>query len=229
MEDEKFQVGMRDIAQEIDNKQTPRQARPKKRWPKFVLVSVVLILLVSIVWWFFIRQPEQPTEPTPAASTQTQETQQAEVEEQPTEPEFDKAEIKKVLSDWAQTAGGTYGVTIADTNGEILAQKNSDKQFFTASIYKLYVAYIGYQKIDDGTYELSEPYLSGWTRGKCLDQMIRTSHSPCAEKLWNELGKEALTAKLKTYGIENTSMTGLTTSSGDAAIILANIKLPMVI
>ncbi len=224
MEDEKFQAGMRDIAQEIDNKQTPKQTSPKKHGLKIVIGGVVLILLGAIIWWFFIRQPEQPTEPTPAVSTQVQETPQAEETTETTQPEFDAAEIKKVLNDWTASAGGTYGVTITDENGKVLAEKNGQKTFFTASIYKLYTAYIGYQKIDDGTYKLSEPYLNGWTRGKCLDEMIRTSNSPCAEKLWNELGKENLTDQMKAYGLKNTSMTGLTTSSGDAAVILANIE-----
>jgi hypothetical protein len=50
--------------------------------------------------------------------------------------------------------------------------------------------------------------------------MIRDSYSPCGEKWWAELGKESLTAKLKTYGLKNTSMTALYTSAQDASIIL---------
>src|SRR3972149_6859816 len=69
-------------------------------------------------------------------------------------------------------------------------------------------------------HEANDPYLSGYSRGKCLDAMIRDSYSPCGEKMWSELGKQQLTEKLKTYGLSNTSMTGLYTSAEDAAIIL---------
>ena len=95
-----------------------------------------------------------------------------------------------------------------------------DRQYFTASLYKLYVAYAGYQKIDDGTYDADESYLGSYTRAKCLDKMIRESYSPCGEKWWNELGKEAVTAKMRGYGLKNTSLTGLYTSAADSAAIL---------
>jgi beta-lactamase class A len=105
-------------------------------------------------------------------------------------------------------------------NNKTVVSFNPDRQYFTASIYKLYVAYIGYQKIADGTYDADEPYLNGFSRLECLDKMIRESYSPCAEKWWNELGKSNLTAALEKYGLRNTSMTALYTSAGDAAIIL---------
>lgn len=222
MEDEKFKQEMDQAMGEI---QIPRPRKDKKTKPiwKYVLIVFALVLAGAVVWRFFVYESEPSATDTSEAAVQTEQKTESK-SEAAAEPEFDSAAIKKVLSDWAATAGGTYGVTITDKDGKVLAEKNSTKQFFTASIYKLYVAYIGYQKIDDGTHSLSEPYLGSWTRKKCLDEMIRTSHSPCAEKLWNELGKETLTAKLKTYGIKNTNMTGLTTTSGDAAIMLAMLE-----
>lgn len=203
---------------------TPRQ--PKKPAKKqLIIIGVILgIAIVGLfaVWYFFVR-----TKPAPPKNEEPQATIQPKQEAQPAQKQqaqFEKAAIQKALKDWEANAGGIYSVTITDDSGAILAEANSDKQYFTASIYKIYVAYVGYQKIDDGTYKLSEPYLGGWTRGKCLDEMIRSSHSPCAEKMWVELGKENITQKLKTYGIENTSMTGLVTTSGDAAIILSRIQ-----
>jgi hypothetical protein len=82
------------------------------------------------------------------------------------------------------------------------------------------VAYEGYLKVADKTFNLEDSYLGSYSRGKCLDIMIRESYSPCGEKMWAELGKEALTAKLKTYGLKNTSMTNLQTTAGDAGLIL---------
>lgn len=138
--------------------------------------------------------------------------------------EFDKAKLEAAVDGWVSIHNGTYGVTLMDKQGRVLASAGADQSFFAASIYKLYVAYVGYQKIDDKTYSLAEPYLGGYSRGKCLDMMIRESHSPCAEKMWAELGKEKLTEQLKSYGIKNTNMVGLTTTAHDAAVILARIE-----
>ncbi len=222
MEDEKFKQEMDQAMAEIQIPQTRKDKKTKPIW-KYALIVLALALVGAAAWRLFIYESKPSATDSSEAALQT-EQQTEEENEAATEPEFDSAVIKKVLNDWSATAGGTYGVTITDKDGKVLAEKNSTKQFFTASIYKLYTAYIGYQKIDDGTHNLSEPYLGSWTRKKCLDEMIRTSHSPCAEKLWNELGKENLTAKLKTYGIKNTNMIGLTTTSGDAAIMLAMLE-----
>jgi beta-lactamase class A len=131
--------------------------------------------------------------------------------------------LQPTVDEWVKSTGGTVSVHITDTSGKVLATHNADKTYFTASIYKLYVAYVGYQKVDDGTYSLDDPYLSGYTRGECLHVMIRDSNSPCGEKMWAELGKANLTEQMKSYGLKATSLTGLETTAADAAVILTNI------
>ena len=112
---------------------------------------------------------------------------------------------------------------VTSLDGEVLGSSNEHKTFFTASIYKLYVAYLAYQDVDKGLHRLDEPYLNGWTRGKCLDEAIRTSHSPCAEKLMAELGRQNIQKRLTAYDLVDTNMMGLTTSAHDASIILSRI------
>ena len=130
-------------------------------------------------------------------------------------------DLQPTVDAWAAKQSGTASVVVVDlANDKVVASHNANRQYFAASIYKLYVAYVGYQKVADSTYSLSDPYLSGYTRGECLDAMIRDSYSPCGEKMWNELGREDLTAKMRAYGLKDTSLTGLTTSAKDASIIL---------
>lgn len=209
--------------QEIDSTPPPSKKSNKAK-RRFIIIGLVVLLLIGggLAGWRLFLYEASPEVEAPASATV--EPAPKPEEEPEAAPAFDQAALQKALTQWGATAGGAYGVTISNQDGNILAEANSSTPYFAASIYKLYVAYVGYQKIDDGTYKLSQPYLNGWTRGKCLDEMIRTSNSPCAEKMWVELGKESLTATLKTYGLKNTSMTGLTTSSGDAAIILARIS-----
>lgn len=134
-------------------------------------------------------------------------------------------DLQPTVDEWAAKQSGTASVVIYDlANKKNIASLNPGEQYFAASIYKLYVAYEGYRKVDNGEFKPDEIYLNGWSRGKCLDQMIRTSHSPCAEKMWVELGKESTTEVLTSYGLKNTSMTGLYTSAQDAALVLARIE-----
>jgi beta-lactamase class A len=174
---------------------------------------ILLIIAVGAVAYFYWPENEQKN----SSNQQTQTTNESETEQ----PSFPLINLQPTVDAWANKQSGTASVVIYDlANNKTVGSLNPDRQYFSASIYKLYVAYAGYQKIADGTYSADAPYLSGYTRAKCLDAMIRDSYSPCGEKWWAELGKESLTAKLKTYGLTNTSMTGLYTSAEDAAIVL---------
>ncbi len=128
------------------------------------------------------------------------------------------------LSAWLLSHGGQYSVSLYE-DGSPLSDVKSSEQYFMASIYKLYVAYIGYQKVDQGVWNYDEPaYFEDWTRGKCLDEMIRSSHSPCGEKMMAEIGTPNIQAVLNEYGLENTSFTQFVTSSADVANVLIRLQ-----
>lgn len=129
------------------------------------------------------------------------------------------------LNKWDPKGSGTYGIFVGDSTGAVHGQLNADVPFYSASIYKLYVAYIGYQAIDSGTVDADEQYIGGRTRLECLDAMIRISDNACAEKLTSELGKAAIVMKLKPYGITQTSIAGLTTTARDTARLLDLVQL----
>lgn len=136
---------------------------------------------------------------------------------------YNKEKLASIVNAWAAQNKGTESVVVAELDGNVLAASNPEQTFFTASIYKLYVIYLAYQDIDAGLHSLEDPYLNGWTRGKCLDEAIRSSHSPCAEKLMAELGKTNIQTRLDAFGFKNTRMKGLITSAQDAAIILSRL------
>ncbi len=188
----------------------------KKSFRKWLLIVLALALVAAAGWFFILRDTSQPV---PQASNNSQQTSQ---EPEPPKPQLPN--LQPVVEEWVANHRGSYAIKITDTEGNSLAEIDGDQPFFAASIYKLYVAYIGYQKIADGTFEADEVYSSGYTRLECLDEMIRSSFSPCAEKMWAELGKETLTATLKNdYGLTATNMTALRTTPNDAAIILRHI------
>jgi beta-lactamase class A len=139
---------------------------------------------------------------------------------------FDATALQSAVDSWFTTAGGgSASVVIVDPkDGSVLASLNPDAQYFTASLYKLYVAYEGYKQVDVAAVDPSESYQEGRSRAECLDLMIRESDSPCGEKMWAEIGKQNLTQILKGYGLQNTDMTALRTTAADTARMLRRIS-----
>lgn len=185
-----------------------------KTYQRLGLVLAIIGIAIAVFVLFF--RTEETKAPAPDTAEVSRHT-----EDESDEPSYPLIDLQPTLDDWASTQTGTASVVIYDLeNDETVAELNSDSQYFTASIYKLYVAYQGYLGVADGRFAMDEAYLNGYSRGECLDEMIRSSYSPCAEKMWVELGKENIDEALSGYGLSNTSMTALYTSAADAAIIL---------
>lgn len=195
-----------------------RQTSSGRNNGRLLKIFSVIFLLGLLVVGFYVWKPNNTNVATEGEIVAGKKDKAATPKEDLSLPN-----IQPVIDQFIESNPGTYAIKVTDLSGKSLAEVKGDKQFFAASIYKLYVAYVGYQKIDDGTFSFEDPYLSGYTRGRCLDAMIRDSYSPCAEKMWDELGKEELTNDMKLLGLTNTSLTGLTTSANDAAIILKKI------
>mgnify|MGYP000110480581 CR=1 FL=1 len=212
---------------EYNNNQQPKKPFKYKK-PLIIAAVLLAIVLAGGLLYFWWRADANLPEPEPLPQQLEQQITNKSQKE-PTKPkaqatsDFSGAKLQAALSEWADNHTGTYAVTITDESGKVLAEHDADKVFFAASLYKLYVAYEGYRKVDDGTYKLSQTYLNGWTREKCLHEMIHSSNSPCAEKMMAELGPTTLNTKVKTYGMNNTSLSGISTSSRDSALMLSRI------
>ncbi len=184
---------------------------------RIYLALIVLELAAAVFFlvpWLMSKQNDSPnTTSTPTATNKKVTTEP--------KPNFPFIDLQPTVDSWAARQNGRASVVVYDlANGKTAGSIGPERKYFTASIYKLYVAYVGYQKVADGTYKMDDLYLSGYSRGECLDAMIRDSYSPCGEKMWNELGKENITGKLRDYGLKDTSLVALQTSARDAAIVL---------
>jgi beta-lactamase class A len=199
---------------------------PYKRRTKTIAVAVfsLLIIFSAVTTQMLVRSKDAPVARAIPDSSVSAEQDRADDQPKPASLTDSNVAVSEAISKWVSSHSGTYGVVVSDTDGNVLGESNAQEPFFMASIYKLYVAYLGYQKVDDGSWSADEPFLSGWSRGKCLDEMIRSSDSPCAEKLLKELGKDTVTDRLKGYGLTSTSMRSLTTSAADANKILVKIE-----
>jgi beta-lactamase class A len=136
---------------------------------------------------------------------------------------FNEVAIQAAVDAWSKKHPNA-SVAVSAEDGTVLATAKPDSTYHMASIYKLYTAYAGYQAIDAGLWNPSDPMLRTMTREKCLDEMIRTSDSACAEKILSDLGKANVQAKIQELGLKTTSVAGLTTSAQDAALMLQIIQ-----
>ena len=204
----------------------PRFTRAQKR-AMLIGVGLGLIIAVTLLAW---RPWQASKSPEPEQPVQ-QESVEAELVEEPEEEpekievkaEFNAKKIDKTLDGWISSHSGVYAVTITDKNGKVLASSKSSRSFFAASIYKIFVAYEGYKKIDSGEWKLTDKYVGSWDRERCLHEMIYSSNSPCSEKMRAEIGATTIDKKLPSYSINDTSIAAVTTTSGDSAKMLARI------
>lgn len=187
---------------------------------KKVLLAVAVVVLAVGVWFVFFRTTDESVE-----LTYVEPEIQVEpiVEEEPSY-EFDAIALQNAVDQWVANQSGNASVVIRDAEditSENLAVHQPDESYFAASMYKLFVVHEGYVALDASWFDPDEVYVAGQTRFECLDKAIRSSDSPCAEAWWNELGKEEQTYQLTTYGIDDTSLTGITTTAQDTARMLS--------
>jgi len=196
--------------------------------------AVALLLLVSSSMLVLTRDsPEEPESTAPTENSIIPNEHPDELLIEPDEPEaeeeadtkdlpiFNATSLDSVISQWESQQTGKASVVALTEDGDILASINGEDEYFSASIYKLYVAYFGYQQVYDGVVDPSEMHVNGHTRAECLDLMIRESDSPCAEKLWGEIGQQTVVDRLIDLGITNTTKGGLRTTAHDAAVMMA--------
>lgn len=178
----------------------------------------MVFLVFAIIW---IRQLSSPT-PSPNTTNSTKSADKKQIENANSPNPLPN--VQSVVDEWLSKNSGVYGIFVRDLETDKkLASSGADTSYFAASIYKLYVAYLGLIDIQAGKYGLDDKFLNDWSRQKCIDEMIRNSYSPCAEKLWAEQGKLTSTQRLKKLGITDTNMEALTTNAHDVDTILGRL------
>jgi len=134
-------------------------------------------------------------------------------------------DLQPTVDQWLATQSGDFGIVIYDpATRTTLATHQADKQYFTASIYKLYVVYLALMDIDGGKHSLGEAFRAGKTRQTCLYDAIHSSDSPCAEALLADIGNEKVNQRLADFGFTGTSFPAFMTTAQDAANILKRLQ-----
>ena len=103
-------------------------------------------------------------------------------------------DFQPMIDAWVHNVGGKKGIIVYDLDlATVAGEYNADINFATASLYKIFVVYEGYRRLQAGSW--SPETMAGRTGNnilQCLDLAIRESHSLCAETLWGMIGRVEL-------------------------------------
>lgn len=142
---------------------------------------------------------------------------------EPEKLEVAKIDFQPVIDNWVTSIGGNKSVVIYDVErDEVVGEYNANESYNTASLYKLFVVYEGYRRVEshewDGTAKAGS---TGYTILECLDLSIRQSYSPCAETLWGMIGRAELDDIIaKDFGIIDSDISSLVSNPMDVLSIM---------
>ena len=135
------------------------------------------------------------------------------------------AGLNALLDNIAGSKG--FGVTVATMYGTgMAANANGSKQFEAASTYKLYVAYVVFQKINQGAMTWNDN-INGKTAAQCFDDMIVKSDNNCSKALVAKVGGwQVVEDAMRGLGLGGTDLTGSTllTTANDLSIFLQKLQ-----
>ena len=124
--------------------------------------TAVVCFLLALVVAFTTRALLIKFNPTePVKEDETEEIVEPEPEPEP-EPIITTIDFQPTVEAWVNSVGGTKGIVIYDLDlDKVVGYYNPHVNFATASLYKLFVVYEGYRRVQNGTWDGDER--AGWT------------------------------------------------------------------
>lgn len=188
-------------------------------WLFLVLLFIFIVFTTLIIAILFFNKVE-PMEIAPVEETSEIIIEEV-VEDEPVLP--DRIDFQGVVNEWVNSTNGNRSVLIYDLDREeLVGEYNPDESYNTASLYKLFVVYDGYRKIQSGEWSADDMVgRTGHNIIDCLDLAIRESNSECAEPLWSMIGRENLDATIvNDFGIVNSNIGSLLSNPRDILSIM---------
>lgn len=135
------------------------------------------------------------------------------------------AGLNALLNNIAGSKG--FGVTVATMYGSgMTGSANGGKQFEAASTYKLFVAYVVFQRINQGAMTWNDS-INGKTAAQCFDDMIVKSDNNCAKAFVDRVGGwQVVEDAMRGLGLGGTDLTGSTllTTANDLSVFLQKLQ-----
>ena len=135
-------------------------------------------------------------------------------------------DLQPLLNRWKSTMAlstktGVYIIDL-DNDNKVLGKIDSAQEFPLESLYKLFVVFEGYRRVEGGLMNGDETIVGDYSVNKCLDLAMRESNSACAEKLLDLMGGEEEIARIArdNWGLQNTNITSYTSTAEDVVKML---------
>ncbi|MDN5275367.1 MAG: hypothetical protein JWN33_16 [Candidatus Saccharibacteria bacterium] len=136
--------------------------------------------------------------------------------------------LAALMKNYAEAHGGTFGVSLVELSDKRRhADYQGDKQFTTASTYKLLVAYSTLKRVEDGTWKWTDYVAGGRDLTVCFDDMIVKSDNACAEALLKKIGFSAITKEAQALGMTKTTFLGsdgIKSTPNDLTLLLSMLQ-----
>lgn len=190
-------------------------------WLFVILFLIIVISVTLVICVLCFDKKVAPAVDNPDVPEVIEEEVVEDVEMEPVLPE--RIDFQGLVDEWVDSVGGNRSVLIYDLErDEIVGSYNPDESYNTASLYKLFVVYEGYRKLQTGEWSSEDVAgRTGHTIIECLDLAIRESHSECAETLWSMMGREYLgDVIVNNYGITESNINSLLSNPQDITKML---------
>lgn len=181
------------------------------------IIVITAIAAVGAVTYFALKWANKDDAPEQLVEEIT-DGENEPVEEEPVLPE--RIDSQPVVDEWVAGVGGNKSVLIYDLmRDEVVGEYNTAEEYNTASLYKLFVVYEGYRRLQSGEWDANAAAgATGHTILECLDLAIRESNSPCAETLWGKIGYDELDEIVRNdFGITNSDIQSFRSNAEDIA------------
>ena len=212
------------------------RGQPSGRWFSWLLL-IILTLMASLLIYDLWPRAKPPPSPAPVASEPVVDSSPAEAastpDDQPPLPSYlaiDQAALAQFVADYKTTIAGDFSLMIYDVGRaeQVIAHQPSEL-YFTGSVYKLYVAFLAWQDVDAGKFDLEEvvvpnhPLYGATTLRDCLYYMIQVSNSLCAETILGRYDRDVATERLRALGLPDVTVVGFLASVEDLQQLLLHI------
>lgn len=186
-----------------------------------LMVIAMIVILGIVLHSVALKNDEQNSEET--ASTSQESASENSEKTEGKAPEYTKIDFQSIVDQWVSQTGGNKSILIYDLErDEIAGAFNEEENYNTASLYKLFVVYAGYLKINSGEWAgEAAAGRTGRTILQCLDLAIRESNSECAETLWSMIGRDNLAEMIENdFKINDSNINSLISNPKDIMKIM---------
>lgn len=136
--------------------------------------------------------------------------------------------LNALARNFAEDNDGVYGISFVELSGQRRrAEHDGDRQFVSASTYKVYAAYSTLKRVERGEYRWGQEIVNGKNLEQCFEEMLALSDNPCSERLVEMIGYGALHAEAREAGARNTTFIdeeSFRTTAADLSEFLARLE-----